>query len=335
MTFNSIGDLASRLMLNQSNQQAKSSLVRLSQELTTGLTSDIGSALRNDFSVQASWERSISSSQVREKTLSEAMTRLQAKQAVLSSINENSSSLANDISLAATAGTMSGLDAVSTNARDALAQALSQLNTQTAGRSLFSGSLSNGPATADFDTVMSSVSAAVSGAATIGDITTAVQDWMDDASNGFAAVAYLGDGEDSSTIRLTEGRVLKDSTRADDPALQQTLQNLIIASLATDEGLALTLENKGFLLEAASSGLRAAADEVTGLQASLGYMESEIADGIVQAGAEISTAQILRTDTLGVDQYETASKLQEAELQLEKIYLLTSRTAQMSLLEYL
>lgn len=335
MTFNSIGDLASRLMLNQSNHQAKSNLVRLSQELTTGLTADVGGALRNDFASQASWERSISSAQVREKTLTEAMTRIQSKQTVLDSISETTSSLANDISIAVTAGTEPSLDAVSSNARDALSQALSQLNTQAAGRTLFSGSLIDGPAMADFDTVMTSVSAAVAAATSATDIVTAVQGWMDDAVGGFSAVAYQGDGEESGIVRLSEGRVLKDNARADDPALQKTVQNLIIASLATDEGLALSTVNKTHLLETASNGMRGAVSEVTELHASLGYMEGEIADGIVQASAEIATAQMLRTDTLAVDQYETATKLQEAELQLEKIYLLTSRTSQMSLLEYL
>ncbi|MEP5155145.1 flagellin [Planktotalea sp.] len=335
MMFNSIGDLASRLMLNQSNQQAKGNLVRLSQELTTGLTSDVGGALRNDFAIQAGWERTISASEVREKTLTQSMTRVQAKQTVLDTINGNSIDLANNISTAVTSGTISGLDAVSTNAKDALAQALSQLNVQSAGRSLFAGSSTDGPATADVEIVMSSVSAAFAGAVTNEDITTALQNWMDDTSGGFEAIAYLGDDENSGVIRLDEGRVVNDSTRANDPALKQTLQNLILASVATDEGLALSAESKASLLEEASSGLRAAAGQVTNLHASLGYIEGQIADGIVQAGAEISTAQMLRTDVLGVDQYETASKLQEAELQLEKIYLLTSRTSQMSLLEYL
>lgn len=334
MPFNSIGDLASSMMLSQSNLQAKRTMLRLSQELTTGVTSDVGATLRNDYSQQMGWERSIQSSQVREKTLSEALTRVQAKQTVLGTISESTSSLANEMSLALTVGTTPGLDAASTHAASALEQALARLNTQTAGRTLFAGSQTDGRAMGTPDAVMASVKAAVSGAVTVSDITSAVQNWMDDPA-GYDAVAYLGSDEDAGVVRLSADRTVVDRARADDPAIKAAIQHLILASLATDETLALSHESKASVLQQSSDGLRAAEGQITSLHASLGYLEREITDGIVQAGAEISTAELLRSETLGIDQYETASKLQEAELQLEKIYMLTARSARMSLLEYL
>lgn len=334
MSFNSIGDLASSLMLSQSNLQAKRAMTRLSQELTTGLTSDVGSTLRNDFSAQMSWERSIMSSQVREKTLSEAMTRIVTKQNVLGSITDSASSLANDMNLALASGTPLALDAVSGNAKTQLEQALSRLNTQIAGRTLFAGAQTNGSAVAPLDDIMTSVKAGVAGAVTVSDITTAVQDWMDDAS-GFQAIAYLGSDDDAGTIRLSSDRTIIEGVRADDPAIKEALQHLILASLASDDDLGLSRESKIAVIEHSANGLRAAEGKITALHASLGYIEAEIADGVTRAGAEISTAELLRVETLGIDQYETASKLQEAELQLQKIYMLTARSAQMSLLEYL
>ena len=335
MPFNSIGDLASRMMLSQSNLQAKRSIVRLSQELTTGITSDLATRLRKDFSSQESWERSISSSQVREKTLSEALARMQAKQTVLNSISENTSTLANNISLAVTVGTTTGLDSMSQRAMDTLDEALSRLNTQTAGQSLFAGSQKDGPAMASLSVIMGSVKASVAGSVTIEDITNSVQNWMDDTVGGFQAVAYQGNEGESGAIRLDKGRVVHDSTRADDPAVKNTVQNLILASLATDQGLDLSRENKIALLKHSSDGLRASDGQLINMRSAIGYVEGEITEGIVRAGAEISTAKLLRADTLQVDQYETATKLQEAELQLEKIYMLTARSSQMSLLEYL
>ncbi|MGB7318138.1 MAG: hypothetical protein WBC85_09255 [Planktotalea sp.] len=335
MPFNSIGDLASSMMLSHSNLQAKRTMMRLSQELTTGITSDVGGALRHDYSAQMGWERSIASSQVREKTLAEAMTRIQAKQTVLDTLSQSVTDLANNTSLALTAGTTAGLDSASAHAKSALDQALAHLNMQSAGHSLFAGAASDGPAIADTDTILASVKAAVVGAVTVSDVISSVQAWMDDTVNGFPAVAYLGSEEPSGTIRIDGNRTLTEGLRADDPAIKGTLQNLIMASLATDQDLALSRENKSAVLQQATNGLRAADGQITQLQAALGHTESEIAGGLVQAGAEISTAELLRAQTLGIDQYETASKLQEAELQLEKIYMLTARSAQMSLLEYL
>ncbi len=334
MPFNSIGDLASSMMLSKSNLQAKRTMLRLSQELTTGVTSDVSGTLRNDFSQQMGWERSIHSAQVREKTLSEALTRVQVKQSVLGSITQNASFLANEMSLALTVGTTPGLDAASTHAASALGEALTMLNTQSAGRTLFAGSQTDGRAMATLDTVMTSVRAAVSGAVTVSDITNAVQSWMNDPA-GFDAVAYIGSDESAGTVRLSANRTVVDGARADDPAIKTAIQNLILASLATDDTLALSHDSKAAVLQQSSDGLRAADGQITSLHASLGYLEAEIADGLVQAGAEISTSELLRAETLGIDQYETASKLQEAELQLEKIYMLTARSARMSLLEYL
>lgn len=335
MTFSSIGDLASRMILSQSNLAAKRTMTRLTQELTTGMTSDISSAVRNDFSGQMSWERAIASSHVREKTLAEAMTRVQAKQTVLEAISTDTSAIANEIGLTLTVGTNSGLDAASQHASDALDGALSRLNTQTAGRTLFSGTQVDSKAVATRSEIMTSVKAGVVGAVTVEDFKTAVQDWMDDPVAGFQTVAYLGNDEDAGPIRLSGDRTLSENSRADHPAISTALQNLILASLAGDEDLALNQQTKRGLLQESGDGLRAAQGQITDLHASIGYVEAEIAKGVVEAGAEISTAELLRAETLGVDQFETASKLQEAEMQLEKIYMLTARTSQMSLLEYL
>lgn len=335
MTFSSIGDLASRMMLSQSTALAKRNMTRLSQELTSGMTSDVGRAVRNDFSSQMGWERTIASSQVREKTLTEAMGRVQAKQTVLGAISTEASSLANEIGLALTVGTGAGLDAASRHADDALANALSKLNTQFAGRTLFAGTGVDGVAVATRDEIMASVKVAVAGAVTVEDYKTAVQGWMDDLATGFQTVAYLGTSEDTAPIRLSDNRTLDEGARADHPAVSKALQNLILASLAGDDDLSLSHQTKAGLLQNSADGLRAAEGQITELHASLGFVEAEIVNAVVEAGAEIATAELLRARTLGVDQYDTASKLQEAELQLEKIYMLTARSARMSLLEYL
>lgn len=335
MPFNSIGDLASSMLLNQSNLQAKRNMLQLSKELTTGVTSDVGATLRNDFGQQMSWERRIGSAQIREKTLSEAMTRVQVKQVALGSIAAKAVELANDINLSLSAGTEAGLEAIALKAQDALDQTISRLNVQSAGQSLFAGDQGDGKAMASSEDILASVKTALSGAITTSDVISGVQSWMDDPVNGFSAHAYVGGTQDAGAIRLGQDRLIHESSRADDPALRETMQNLILASLTSDPSLALSQESKAALLNGSADGLRSAEGQITQLQASLGYVEAEITKGKTEASAEIATAEMLRANTLGIDEYEVASKLQQAELQLEKIYTLTARSARLSLLEYI
>lgn len=335
MPFNSIGDLASSLMFNQSSIQAKRSMLKHSQELTTGITTDVGAVLRNDYAQQMSWERRIGSSEVREKTLSEAMTRIQVKQSALGFIGDSALNLANDINLSLTAGTKAAVELMGSSAKDILGRTIARLNVQSAGTTLFAGTQTDGVAMASADDVLASVKTAISGALTISDVIDGVQNWMNDPVSGFQSQAYLGNRGDAMPIRVGQDRLIQEGTRADDPALAKTVQNLILASLSVDQDFALSLEGQSGLLEHAANGLRSAEGQITGLRASLGYVESEISKGRTEAGAEIAMAKQLRATTLGIDEFEVASKIQQAELQLEKIYTLTARSARMSLLEYL
>ncbi|MGH1576163.1 hypothetical protein [Planktotalea sp.] len=310
-------------------------MLQLSQELTSGLTSDTGQALRNDFSIQMSWERSIASSRVREQTLAEALTRIEIKQAALSSISDSVGQLANDADLALANGTTRGLAAISQNAKDKLDQTISNLNVQSAGKFLFSGSQTNQAALASKQDILASVVAAISGASTATDVLSGVESWMNDPVDGYPAIAYVGGAESSAKIRLSGDRSIEENSRADDQGLQKAVQGLILASLAMDPQVGLSNDGRALLLKSAAEEMRVAEGQVVEMQASLGYIEAEVVKNKTQATTEISLAEQLRTSTLGIDQYETASKLQQAELQLEKIYAMTARSQRLSLLEYL
>jgi flagellar hook-associated protein 3 FlgL len=335
MPFNSIGDLASSLMLSQANVQAKKNLMRLSTELTTGVTTDVSGVLRNDLSPQLGWERDIASATVLDKTLTEALVKVQTRQAVLTSISDNAIAFANDLSLSLNSNVDSASSAVPSSAEGRLSQVLSELNTQFAGGWLFSGTSSNAPSVAPAGDIISAIKTIVTGASTASEVEARVQNWMDDPVSGYDTFAYLGSDQQPSPLRLSGERTLCENTKANDPAIKQTVQNLMLAVISTDAALGIPSDSRSSLLISASEGLRSAESKLTIMRANLGFVESELTKEKVQVGAEIATAEMLRAKMLSVDPYETASKLQAAELQLEKIYTVTARSAQMSLLEYL
>lgn len=335
MTFQSLGDLAQSLTLSKARQRAEQNITRYSQELTTGLTSVKRSRLRSDFSALSDWERTKSAATVREKTLSEAITRLQAKQQVLASISQDVLALSNDMILATTTGTEPDQYMVSDRAKSVLSEALARLNTRAVGHAVFAGEQTSQSAFSDGETVLASLKAAVSGAVTAEDVFLGVQAWIDDDVSGFGTVAYLGGDEPGPPIRLDSGRVTQDDIKGNDPALKAVIESLALAALSRDSDFALGSAASNKLLQAASNGLRKAQSQMTSLEARLGQLESEAYQAKVRASSEIATTQMLKADAFSVDQYVTATKLQNAELQLEKIYALTARSARMSLLEYM
>jgi flagellar hook-associated protein 3 FlgL len=335
VSFNSIGDLASNVMLNQASIRVKRSLMQLSQELTTGVTSDVRSTLRNDLTHQMDWEHRLLANSVQDKTLSEALVKIQAKQSVLGSINDTIVSFANSVETTGIGSAVASTNVLSKNAKTLLEQVVSQLNTRAAGQTLFAGTDTDLVSMASVEDTMTSVKASIGPVATVDDVVQGVKDWMNDPVAGYQAIAYLGSTDDPSPIRLTSNRTISETSKADHEALQAVVENLILATLSSDETFAPSEIIQVDLLQTSSNGLRSADASLIELRASLGFVEAELERQKVKTSAETSTLEQLRANVLGIDEYEVASKLQETELQLEKIYAMTARSARMSLLEYL
>lgn len=335
MTFSSIGDLASSMILNQSRTQAKASLMRLSQELASGLTSQPADRLRQDFSGLSDWEQSMSSAAVRQKTLAEGLARAEAKQSVLQGVADTVSDTASEMSVIAPAWQASDMRHASENAKASLDQILGLLNTTSGNQSLFAGADTDGPAMAGISEVLASVKVAIGPATLATDVINALDAWMVDPVTGYEAQAYLGSSDAGPQIRLDQSMLADIPGQANEAAIKDVVRNLLLAGLASDTGLNLPHGTQKVLLQTANQGLRSAEGEVISLQAQVGRAEAQIAEATTRANSQYATAERLKLDALGVDEYETATKLQSAELQLEKIYTLTARSARMSLLEYL
>lgn len=244
MSFNSIGDLANTLLLSQASTKAKQSLMQLSQDLTSGVTSDLRGALKNDMSKQMDWEHSITSNRILDKTLSEAMVKVQAKQTALGSISESVMSFANNVSTTVASGSVTAVTSLSKNATNLLDQMVSHLNTQAAGQALFSGAANNAASMASSQDILNSLKASIGVTSTVSDIVQGVKNWMTDPMNGYLADAYVGSIDGASPIRVSSDRVLAETTKADNPALQNVLEHVVLAALSEDSNFAPSNENK-------------------------------------------------------------------------------------------
>ena len=75
--------------------------------------------------------------------------------------------------------------------------------------------------------------------------------------------------------------------------------------------------------------------ELAVLQAHIGTVESRIEDAKIINSAEGAALDLARSEMLGVDPYETATKLENTQTQLETLYALTARLSRLSLVDFL
>lgn len=334
MSFTPIGDLAARFTLQQQNTRAQHQLAQRSTELVSGKRQDVRSALNGDYASLSGALRQQDLAQARDKTLSEALSHATVRQAALDGLRESSTRLIKDLELAASARQPGLIDQVSRSAKGALSGAIGLLNSTVAGQAVFAGTQLDSNAFIDEETALGLAQAATQGAATAADIEKAFDQWFEGGQTGFEGQIYQGAQTQNRSVRLSRTEVIDVPSSGNTDGLRKTLRGLLLAAVI--EGRSDVPESgRRDLLKSAATTLRASVQGVISDQAHLGYAEEQMTKARVRASAERDMAERLQADLLGVDPYQAASRMKEAEMQLERLYTVTARTAQMSLLDFL
>jgi flagellar hook-associated protein 3 FlgL len=121
---------------------------------------------------------------------------------------------------------------------------------------------------------------------------------------------------------------------ADNVAFRSLLKSTLLVS-ATGDLPGLSQTDKDALVRAAQAEALMAKDQVVTAAGELGVMQEQLEINRVRLEAESSAADILRTELLSVDPYETASKLEDVNARLEFLYTVTARSRRLSFLEFM
>jgi flagellar hook-associated protein 3 FlgL len=254
-------------------------------------------------------------------------------QTAIGTVDNLAGKLSNSLISASTGGNALLIDAAGKDAEQNLQTALSLLNTRFGDRSLFAGQATNGAATVDFDTLLSALTVAVGGAVSAQDVETAVTNWFASPA-GYDAVAYQG-GDALAALAIAPGEDAKIDVTAKDPALRDTIKDLAMAALLNRGILAGQSAGRQDLARRAGLNLLENKTDLTNVAARLGVLEAQIDTAATRNSNEASALQIARSGITEADPYETATRLDETEAQLERIYALTARLSRLSLLDYL
>ncbi|WP_334195223.1 flagellin [Pararhodobacter sp.] len=332
MTRISVGDASLTNILARQGADLRGQVQRASQEVATGRHSDLGAALRGDFSPLLAIDASLARLSAYKSNTAGAAFQAAAQQSAISGLSDLATGISTTLLGAKNYSTPAQIATLAADAKGRLASAIGLLNTQASGRAVFSGVATGTVPLDSVDDMLTALQTAAAGATTAGQVTAAVNGWFADPL-GFGAF-YQGGGP-LSPVPIAAGEAADLTTTAMDPALRDTLAGFAMAALVDQGVLAGDATERGRLLQQAGQQLVSTEDARTTLAARIGTVEARIEAARTRNSAEESALGILRSEIGSVDPYEAGTRLEAIQSQLESLYLVTARVSRLNLAEYL
>lgn len=334
MTVNSIGDLAMAFALRQRSTDIKTDIQNLNQELASGVTSDISEHLGGSYARLTSVERDLRVLTGYSITISEAETYTDMVQNRLDQIADMSTDFMGKL-LASDASNGTGAQTVlADEARLNFRTVIETLNSQSAGRNLFSGEDSNTPAFIDPDLILAELDNVVAAALTPSDAMTAIETWFDDPA-GFEIFSYTGSTSGMAPFKMSDTVAVDVTVLGTDPALKEVMKSLAYVAISDNATLGFAPLERSDMIESAALGLVNAQQQVVSVQARVGIAQEQIEGWMLRTQTEQVGMEYAKNALLAVDPYETATRLEAAQFQLQSLYTVTARLSNMSLVNYL
>lgn len=335
MTVTSIGDMRQFFQSNRANVVTKTALNTLVQELTTGQVADLNAHLGMGQSTLASYDRQLKMLGQFSQGNTETAQMLSVMQSSLGSIEQQRLEVGTALFTVNDASPPSHVDNVAEIAVSGFETTVTALNTRFAGRALFGGNQIASAPLASADVMLDALRIKISGSNNTADFKAAIDTWFDAPDGGFATIGYLGDANGQMTRSIGPDQTLDIDLRADDPAIRGTLKTFALAALANDPSSSLNIEDQRSLQQQAAGDLFSIAAPIAALQGRIGYAQGQLESASVNISSRETSFSIARTDLVSADPFETATRLQAVQVQLETQYALTARLSRLSLTEYL
>lgn len=333
MQFNPIGDLASSFLLRKRGNALRTELSALTQEIASGRTRDVAGTSRENLAVISAIEHSIKLEDGFKTARQNVGQVLDFASLALSGISKIASDIGPSI-LASGTGAV-GSDPIVAQTPGLLADVISYANTRHSGRYIFAGTQSDQPPIADVDTILADLTAQTSTATNAADFLASIDDWFSSPTSGFSTVAYQGGPGRSEKIDVSANQSVKFENTANDHVFRNTMKALATMALVDAGAYPGGDAEKEQILKAAAEGTISADLELISAQSKIGASQSSMTGAASQASVEVLMFETLRNDILSVDPFETATRLEEVQTQLESLYLVTARASRLSLSEYL
>lgn len=337
MNFVSVGDLSRFFSMRRANSGLRNDIQRLSQEVTTGLRADIPRHLKGDMLGLAGIERGLDQANAYRRTTREAAATASGMQSALGTLQDiadrSSVDMISDTSLAVESTLLS----TASIAEGRLGSAIAALNTNVAGRFVFSGTRSDTPPMISADDLVTQAQSVVAGATTADQAVQLLQDWFDAApgTGGFTDSAYRGATAGGSSFGIDATNSIRFEQTANDPGVRNVLLGLTLGALVSRGAFGGDQAAQATMMRSGGGSLLKGNSELAVVRADLGVNEQSIERASVRLDSLMTNLSIERTNLISADTYESGSQLVQAEAQLEALYSMTARLSNLSLAKYL
>ncbi|WP_405403428.1 hypothetical protein [Paracoccus sp. Ld10] len=336
MTLNSIGDQARAYALQVASNRIKTTLSTLTQEVASGQVADIGQRVGGNTRALNEIESRIQiAGQLRENG-KDAGVRLQAVQDMFGAIRLSTTDLG--LALATDSFYSQAMkDARSTEIGNAFESVIQQLNGTNSNRFLMSGEASDVVPLSDAATILDSLQAIVAPMTTAADIAQAISDWFDSpvGGGGFLDTAYHGTLGQPQRITVGEGVAVEMQTTGASGPVRDLLKGLATAAILNRGVLAGDADETKALLVTAGTLMMAGDSAVLGEMGRVGLAQQTVERAQVTGTTTLNTLERARTDIRSADPFETAAALTEVQSQLESLYAVQARLANLKLVDFL
>lgn len=334
MSVLSVGDLSQSFLLQRRSYSLKTEMVKLTDELASGQVSDVKGVLAGNHSYLGDIEKDMRLLDGYAIATTEAAQFTGAMQLALGRLQDSIS----DTSSALLATSNSTIDTVleqgSVEAETRMTELVSALNSNLAGRNLFSGIDTGSVPLDNVQQILGSLRTAVAGATTAGGVMAAAQSWFD-SPTGFSAQHYNGAANDLAPMRIGEGEEVSVGVRADNQTFRDILRFTAVAAIANDTSLGLSGADRQELLRDAGTGLLGVQQDLTSIRGALGTAEARIDTVQARNASEATALEFARNQLLAADPFETATRLEEVQFQLQALYTVTARMNDLSLVNFI
>lgn len=335
MTYAGLGDMARHFTSSRSNFDIRTRLDGLARELSTGLKLDPSRDLGAEAARVPEIERRLALVGRQLSSASQIGDRLGVMQASLENISNIGSNLLGQLnSFSQSSGNDWRQDAARLG-EGAIEDIVSTLNTRFAGSFLFSGVAEDSQSFSAAQVILDEIGDSIAGATSADDLIDAIDSWFSDTGGGFETIAYQGSSGDALERRIDDLASIKIDIRGDDEALRDLMKGAALARFADDQSITLSDADRDAVIDRASEVLFGASSGLAELSGRLGGIEQRVGDARARLTAEQTSFGLMRGNLLSADPFETASALEQVQLQLETHYAVTARLSQLSLTRYL
>jgi flagellar hook-associated protein 3 FlgL len=335
MKINGASDLARLQMLQKQAFNVRDRLNTAAKELTTNQKASRFEATGGNLTRLFALERALDRNAVFSETISLTELRLDVMQESLGRILGPAEDLAIDLVTSVNLGDVSTSLLHAASARRDFATTVGVLNTQVAGQSIFAGTATDSAALAPAEAMLADLDALAAGAATAADAITAIEAYFAAPAGAFFTNGYVGSPDDLTPVEIGDGQRMDYGLRADRAELVAVLKAQAMAAVVAGGAFAGNSAEQMALLGEAGSQLLAAKEGILDLRSAVGSSQEAVERARAERVSERDVLEIARTKLVAVDPLEAASTYQSLQVQLESVYTVTARLANLRFSNFL